>query len=411
MVAYRRMSERILVTGLGVVSSLGLGHAPFAEAIQAGRCGIRPITAFDTAGCRSHSAGKLQGFDAARFIQPAKLRRIDEVGRLAIASARLAMEDAGIDPAGGGSDDIGVVLGSFTAGVHSTVEYLNGLMKEGPAGTVPLIFSNTVPNAPASLCALEFGLRGPNCTVSHKEASALGAVAFAVSMLRTGRAQAILSGGADDIEANFFRVHDRFRVLSPRNGGQEVSRPFDRRRNGFVFGEGGFVLLLEREASARARGARAYGEILGIGATASPCRLNDWPEDEVQLRRAMRLAIEEGGSSPGDVDLVLASANSTLELDRLEAAALADVFGQRRVEVSSIKGALGEFGASGAASLIAGLLARGHSPPTVGFQEPDPECPVNVSATARPAPGASLFLVNSFASGGANYSLLARSLS
>jgi 3-oxoacyl-[acyl-carrier-protein] synthase II len=407
------MPERLFITGLAVLSSLGDRPDAFAEAVLSGRSGIRAITDFDTGGCRSRRAARLQDFDPARFIAPAKLRRIDEVGRLAIAGSRLALGDAGVEPTPTGFDDIGVVLGSFTAGVHSTVEYLTGLVREGPTGITPMIFSNTVPNAPASLCGLEFGLRGPNCTVSHKEASALGAIAFAVSLLRTGKARAMLAGGADHLEPHFFQVHDRFRVLSPRDGGEEACRPFDRRRNGFVLGEGAFILLLELSAAAKERGARVYGELLGVGAASSTGGINQWPKEPQPLARCMRLALDEAGLNPGQIDLVLASANGTVELDRAEAAALAQVFLGRPVPVASIKGALGESGAAGAASLAVGLLAlrRGLLPPTAGFAEPASDCPVNVAAAARPAPSARTVLINSFASGGTHYSLVVRSLS
>jgi len=404
------VSERIFVTGMGILSSVGSGPEPFIDALLAGASGVADVTRFDTSSCRSHRAAKLENFDAATYIAPAKLRRMDEVGRLAVAGARLAVRDAGIDLSANGTDDIGVTLGSFTAGIHSTVEYLTGLVTEGVSGSVPLIFSNTVPNAPASLCAIELGLRGPNCTVSHKEASALGALALAESFLKTSRARAMLAGGADDVEATFFRVHDRFRVLSPVNGGDEVARPFDRRRNGYVLGDGAFVLLLEQESSARARDARVYGEILGTGATASPCALNQWPRDPSQLARAMRLAIENARLLPDDVDVVLGAGNGAQVLDRLEAAAIQDVFCGRPVPVVSIKGAIGESGAAGAASIAAALLALGKGvvPPTVGFAEADPECPANVSSSAREATGARSALINAFASGGTNYSVVVR---
>src|SRR5437773_368685 len=254
------MSERVLITGIGSISCFGVGRAALVEALQSGATGVAPIARFDTGTCRSHRAALIRDFDPAAFIPPLKLRRIDAVGRLALACARLAFTDAGCVPDASGRDDVGVALGTFTAGLDSLVEYLDGLTNQGPTGVPAILFSNTVSNAPASLAAIEFGLRGPNVTFNQREASSLAAMAFAAGAIRQGRAAAMLTGGADCLEETFFKVHDRFRVLSPMRGtDREGARPFGEGRNGFVLGEGGFVLLLESDAAAAARGARAYG--------------------------------------------------------------------------------------------------------------------------------------------------------
>jgi len=404
------MRERVVVTGLGCISSFGVGHHSFANGLIEGACGVQPISVFDTTACRSHRAAMLQGFDPAAFIAPLLLRRINEVGRLAIACAHLALHDAGCVPDSNGTDDIGVALGTCTAGVDSTVEYLHGLAQHGPAGVPALLFSNTVSNAPASLCAIEFGLRGPNVTFNQREASSLGALVFCMGAVRERRVRAMLTGGADRIEETFFKVHDRFHALSPmRVGGDEAARPFDRRRNGFVLGEGGFGVLVESGTSARNRGARVYGEILGVGMTASSTELNQWPVDSLSLSRAITLALADAGIPPGGIDAVFATANGSPHLDALEATALATVFGDRPVPVASLKGTIGEHGSGGAAGVVAGLLtlSRGVMPPTVGFAEHDPTCAVNASATARRTSGTT-FLVNSVASGGATYALVVR---
>ncbi len=403
------MRERVALTGCGLISSLGRSLDVFTERLLSGATGIAPVTAFDTSSCRSHLAGKLVDFDPAEYIDPGKLRRIDTVGSLAIASGKLALADAGIELKGPLASETGVVLGTYTAGLQSTVEFLTGFVRGGPAEVSPMIFSNTVGNAPASLCALELGLMGPNVTVTHKEASALAAVAYAVSLLRSSRASSLVTGGVDEVEPTFFRIHDRFRALSPQDGGKEGSRPFDRRRNGFVLGEGGVALVVETWARARERKARVYGEILGIGGTSSRCGINEWPSDPAHLSEAMRLALEDGGCALDEVGSVFASANGTRELDRVEAEAIRGLFGERAVPVVSVKGALGESSLSGAASLVAALscLREQRIPPTVGLEELSPDCPVNASSEARPSRN-SLALVNGFASGGTNYSILVR---
>jgi 3-oxoacyl-(acyl-carrier-protein) synthase len=406
MIAYRFMRERVVVTGIGCVSPFGTGHRVFSKALLEGASAVAPIRAFSTADCRTHFACELLDFKPGTYIDAGKLRRVDEVGRLAIVATRLALEDARLEPK---SDAIGVVVGSSTAGMHSTLPYLFGMARSGALGVSALAFPNTVANAAGSQAALELGLRGPNVSFSQKEASSLAAIAYSVGLLRNRRTAGLVSGGVDDLEEWYFKIHDRFRVMSPTDDGEPGSRPFDLNRNGFVFGVGGFQVVLEPEAAARERGVEPYGEILGIGVTGSPCPINDWPADPSGLSRAIRLAIDDAGLEPGDIDVVFASANSTKRLDALEAVALAEVFGACTVPVTSLKGAMGESGSSGAAALVAALLCLpdGQVPPTVGFVTPDPACPVNVSAAPRRTEGR-VALVNSFASGGTNYSLVAR---
>lgn len=342
-------------------------------------------------------------------MSPLKLRRMDQTGRLAVIATREALEDAAYRMVQTGDDRMGVVLGTYTAGGPATSEFLMALLEGGPTGAPALLFSSTVGNAPASLAALEYKLRGPNSTISQKECSGLAAVATAADLLAEGRARAVVAGGVDALFAVFFQVHDRFGVLAAAAGDvPEGSRPFDRRRNGFVLGEGGFGLVLEADASARARGARIYGAVLGVGASSAAVPLNAWPSDPRVLARTMRLALDEAGVDAADVAAIYASANSTTVLDHAEADAIAAVFGTRDVLVTSIKGATGECAASGAAACAAALLCgeAGLVAPTAGLTEPDPTCAhLRIPTTATPLPGR-FILVNSFASGGATYSVV-----
>jgi len=402
------MRDHVVVTGAGCLSSLGIGADTFVDELLAGHTGIAPVTRFSTEGCRSHSAALIRDFEPARYIDPLKLRRIDEVGRLALAACRLATEDARLPT---GTDQVGVALGSATAGLHSTISHLHNLATTGPATVPALGFSNTIANAAASLCAIEFGLHGPNLTLGQKQASALAAIVFAVGLLRQGRVAAFLCGGVDDIEEHFFRVHDRFRVLSPADGQQETSRPFHAQRNGFVLGTGAHIVAIETAAAAARRGVAPYGEILGIAATSSACEPHAWPAGPDGIARAMRGALDDAGVAASEVSVVFAAANSTRQLDWVEALALEQVFGPCAVPVVSIKGAIGESGAAGAASLMAALvcLRRGTLPPSLGCTPQDPACRVDVSPSARAARGR-IALVNATADGGAQYCLVVRAL-
>jgi 3-oxoacyl-[acyl-carrier-protein] synthase II len=412
-----------MVTGLGCITSLGASRDAFADGLIAGRTGIRRIEDFDVSSARAQHAGRLSGFDATKYLPPLKLRRIDAVARIAIAATRDALDDAGFPHDAAGYDRIGVVLGSFSAGVHATGEYLESYLKGGPAGAPALLFSSTVGNAPASHCGLEYGLRGPNTTLMHKEASGLSAIVFATHLIRRGKIPIVVAGGADDIYERFYRVHDWFGVMADSrhtdnaDAATPVAMPFDAARRGFVMGEGGFMLVLEDEASASARGARVLAEVLGTASSSSSVAINAWPDDEVALVRVMRLAIEDAGITPDDVDVIYGSANGTVPLDRLEAAGIREVFGGRDVLVTSIKGAIGEFGAAGAGAAAAAILCgrQGAIAPTIGFQTPAADCPVNVvAAPAALAGGAGdggrgpIALINSFASGGTNFSVVLR---
>lgn len=404
------MRERVFITGIGCVSCFGVGADAFTTAIRAGASGIRPIATFDTSTTRAKSAATIQGFDPTTFIAPLKLRRVDEAGRIALACAKLALDDAAWIASGGG-DDLGVAMGTFTAGLDSTVAYLRGLFKDGPAGVPAILFSNTVQNAAASLCAIEYGLRGPNVTFNQREASSLAAIAYAAAAVRDGRVPAMLAGSTDWLEPVFFRVHDRLHALSPMHAGEEeAARPFDRRRNGYVFGDGGFLLVLESEASASRRGAHVHGELLAVSSGAAPTGMNQWPRDGALIARTMEQALEQSSVNGDDIAAVFATANGSPVLDAIEAEAIRAAL-PVQVLVASLKGAIGEFSGGAAAAIVAGLqcLRAGIVPGTVGFAQRDAACDVNVDAAARPVTGR-VFLVNSVASGGTIHSAVVRSV-
>jgi 3-oxoacyl-[acyl-carrier-protein] synthase II len=417
MVAYGRMNARagaeVLITGFGCISGLGIGAAAHDAALFTGRSALRSSRIGEAHDGDARVAAHIDEFVPEDFISAGKLRRIDRVGQLAIAACRLALEDAGL--LGGidaWSSEVGVALGTSTSGLHTVVSYLDRLNAGGAAGASALDFSNTVGNASASLCGIEFGLRGMNVTLTQREASAFSAIDHGASVLQKGAARAIVAGGVDDFESLYMQVHDRFNALARDEGQGEASRPFDKRRNGMVLGSGAFLMVLERADSARERGVQAHGSLAGIGASSSRCDTHGWSDDPSQLIRCMREALARADASPADVAVVFASANSSRQLDRTEARALETVFGPYGVPVVAVKGALGEAGATAAAGIVAAALAlkRRMIPPTVGFGEADPECRVDVSAAARPLqPGRpAIALVNSCASGGGNYSVVIR---
>jgi 3-oxoacyl-(acyl-carrier-protein) synthase len=353
-------------------------------------------------GAAAHPQFGSDPVEAGGFEEP-----VGEFGEIAFDRAAVAaLDQAGFPKRAEGYDEVGVALGSFTAGVHASAEYLQTYLQQGPASAPALLFSNTVGNAPASICGLEFALRGPNVTLTHKEASGLAAIEFGAHLIRRGKSPAMLAGGADVLESSFYRVHDWFRVLAPD---PEPCRPFDAHREGFLLGEGAFLFVLEDAAHAATRSAPVLGTILGTATTGSSDRLNAWPASPDSLVRVIRQALARAGVPPDAIDVVYASANGSPGLDGIEAAALGLVFGVRPVAVTAIKGAIGESGAAGAASLAAVLLLapRRVVPPTVGLRQPGAGAPAGLSAAPQPLRGP-LALVTSVGSGGTHVALFVR---
>ena len=411
MVTYAFVTEirgnpPIHVTGLGVVSTFGESRDRFRDRLLSGHSGIAPTPRFEAGGCRSVLAARVTDFDPARWVSPMKLRRMDLTGPFALAAIQQAIDDARYTVTSDGDDRVGVVMGTYTAGGQATDEYLHGLFAGGPTGAPALLFNSTVANAAAGLAGLEFRLRGPNATISHKEASGLAAIVTAVDILRSKRADAMVAGGMDAVFDLFYRVHDRFRVMNPGRAFGRTTAPFDRCRQGFVMGEGGFALWLERDEEWRRRGARSYGTILGVGASGVSVPLNAWPDRPDALVRTMAMALDDAEVRPEEVGVVYASANASRTLDQVEAAALGSLFGRSKPVVTSIKSAIGECGASGSAASVAALLCgeAKRVPPIAGLAEADPSAEhLRLIASAVDVPGP-IALVNSFSSGGALFS-------
>ena len=321
------MTTPIVITGLGVVSPFGDAAGAFRDALLEGRTAIAPDPSFAERGCRSVLSARIAGFEPAKWIPPMKLRRMDGTGPLALVIARQAAAQAGYPFSDAGDDRAGVVLGTYSAGGQATTDYLTALFAGGPTGAPALLFNSTVGNAAAGLTGLELKLRGANATLAHKEASGLAAIVTAVDLLRHERLDAVLAGGIDSIYDLFFRVHDRFGVLNPARQPDESVAPFAASRNGFVLGEGGFGVWLERADAARARGAAQLAEVAGTAASSAAVPLNAWPDRAEPLVRTMRLALADAGMDARDVDVVYASANASPGLDLVEAQALSEVFG------------------------------------------------------------------------------------
>jgi 3-oxoacyl-[acyl-carrier-protein] synthase II len=400
------MDHRVVITGLGIVSSIGVGIESFWENCLQGVSGIKPVQGFDVSSYRSRLGGQLPEIDFKIFIKPANLRRMDRIGKIVVSAVRLAIDDSGLDLKEEDSNRVGISIGTGLGSSDTVDQFFRSLLKEGPLGAAPLLFQTAVPNAITSHCAIEYGIKGMNITFSHKESSTEMAMTFAYHLLKEGRADVIFTGGGDELSEPLYHVYSMLGALSPGKGrGTEGMRPFDQDRNGIVLGEGSGILVLETLEHARRRGAKIYAEMSGVGLSGSTDGLLRYDLKGDSMVRAISSAVQDLQT----VDYISGAANSTPDLDRAEALAIKKVFGERakEISVSSLKSLLGEFDGSGGIRACAMALSLYHEmiPPTIGTKHLDPQCDVNVVLGQSKKNEIRSALFNGCSNGGSNISL------
>jgi 3-oxoacyl-[acyl-carrier-protein] synthase II len=367
-------AQRIVVTGVGMVTPLGTGKEEFGRWLFAGDCAIAKIKSFDTALFPSHLGAEVTNFQPRDFISVKNIRRMDKISLFTSAAARLALEDAGLQVTPDNRDRIGILLGTSFGATDVTVQFAGTLLTEGPALVNPILVPNTVMNAPAGHTSIELGFRGVNTTVTHFAVSAETAIAYAVGEIRRGAADFMLAGGVDILSKFYYEALCRFHALSPLDGKKEACLPFDEARNGTVVGEGCGLICIESRESALARGRRPYCEIKGFGLGSSPTTPTGWPEDASGLKRTIRRALANAGVEAAKITAISAAANGGPVLDRMEAGAYAAEFAgsSRQPAITSLKGALGESFSGGGirACALALSVEEGALPPTVGLGQP-----------------------------------------
>lgn len=399
-------THRVVVTGLGVVSSIGTGKEVFWTSCLQGTSGVKPIRGFDVGSYRSRLGAQLPEVDFKAWIKPANLRRMDRIGKIMVSAVRLALDDSGLELEKEDPGRMGLSLGTGLGSSDTVDQFFRSLLKDGPTGAAPLLFQTAVPNAISSHCSIEYGIKGVNITFSHKETSTEMAMAYAYHLLREGRMDVILAGGGDELSEPLYHVYSMLDALSPGRGmGTEGMRPFDRDRNGIVLGEGSGILVLETLDHAAKRGATIYAELAGVGITGSTHGLLRYDLNGDSMAQAMSLATQE----PSTVDYISAAANSTLDLDRAETLAIKKAFKGRvkEISVSSLKSVIGEFDGSGGirACGVALSVYYGAIPPTIGTKHLDPRCDLNLVLDQSQERKIRSSLLNSFSNGGSNISL------
>jgi 3-oxoacyl-[acyl-carrier-protein] synthase II len=399
--------DDIVITGIGIISACGIGQEAFWQNCLRGNTGIAPIQSFDTSAYRSHLGAEARDFNPRDFMPPLKYRRLSRVSRLAVAASIEALKDSALIVTPQSAPSIGVIIGTGYGSTSQTDDFFLGMLKEGPEGANPGLFPDTVPNAAASQVSIYHGIKGPNTTFSHNEVSGEQAMAYACFLLREGRAEALLVGSVDEMSAVLFHSYATVLALSPKGAYEEGLRPFDRRRNGRVLGEGAGTLVLEKKTRARERGARIYGSLVACAGTGAPVGPARYEAGAEQMARAMKSVLRAAEISPSQVDYICAAANSTPELDRAEALAIRQVFSQTQsIPVSSLHGYIGDFCGSGTLRAAALLLSMrdGKILPTLGLK--DPEFDLDHVLEQPRAKQIQYALLNGFSFGGSNVSLL-----
>ena len=366
--------QRIVVTGIGMVTPLGVGKEEFGRRIFAGDCAVAPIKSFDTSEFTSHLGAEVADFQPRDFVSVKNLRRMDKISLLTSAAARLALDDAGLKVSPENRDRIGILLGTSFGATDVTVQFAGTLLTDGPAFVNPILVPNTVMNAPAGHASIELGFRGVNTTVTQYAVSAETAIAYAVSEIRRGAADWMLAGGVDILSKFYYEAMTRFHAFSPLEGKKEACRPFDESRSGAVAGEGCGILCIESWESAKKRGRRPYCEIKGFGQSSSPTTPTGWPDNPAGVKKAVRCALRNAGLAPQDIQVISAAANGGKILDQIEAELYFEMFCENREQpfITSLKGALGEsFSGGGIRACALSLsIAEGVLPPTVGLRQP-----------------------------------------
>ena len=407
--------RRVVVTGVGLVSPLGIGTAETWRGLVAGRSGAGPITRFDASDFSSRIACEVKGFDPLDYADRRDARKMDTFIQYALAASLFAAEDAGLETPLADPDRVGVVISSGIGGFETIEREHRKLLEKGPRRISPFFVPAMVVNLAAGWVSIRLGARGPNSAMATACSAGAHAVGEAFRLIRHGHADVMVAGGAEaTITPMCIGGFASMKALSTRNDEPErASRPFDRDRDGFVVGEGAGILVLEEREEALARGATLYAEVLGYGMSGDAFHITAPSEDGSGAVRVMQAALAEAGASPEDVDAVNAHGTSTPLNDRIETAAIRRVFGGHadRLAVSSTKSMTGHLlgGAGGLEAGIACLTLRHQTlPPTINYETPDPDCDLdNVPNTARPATVRSV-LSNSFGFGGTNVSLLFR---
>lgn len=405
--------RRVVITGLGAISPIGLDRDEFWNSLINGKSGIGPITRFNTENYDTKFAAEVKGFNPEEYLSKKEARRMDRFSQYTVAAAKLAIDDGNINLEEIKKENVGVILGVGIGGLGTFEKEHSKLLNRGPKRVSPLVIPMMISNMGAAQVSMNFGLKGPTMTMTTACASGTDSIGESFRMIKSGYLDMVLAGGAEaSITPIALAGFNSMRALSTRNEDYDKAcRPFDKKRDGFVMGEGAGVLVLEELNHALNRGANIYGEVIGYGATSDAFHITQPDPKATGATNAMKYALEEGDISYKKVDYINAHGTSTYYNDMLETLAIKNLFKEHayNINISSTKSMTGHLlGAAGGIEAIAAILAlkTGIVPPTINYDNPDEECDLNYTPNQLVNRDIKYALSNSLGFGGHNSSLL-----
>jgi 3-oxoacyl-[acyl-carrier-protein] synthase II len=407
------LSRRVVITGIGLVSALGIGTRQTWAGLLAGQSGVGRVTRFDVTAYAAQIAAEVKDFRAVDWIEKKDVKKMDLFIQYAIAASQFAVDDASLTITPDIAPEIGAFIGSGIGGFITIEREHEALLNGGPRKVSPFFIPSAIINLASGQVSIRFGAKGPNlatCTACSASAHAIGE---SFEIIKRGDASAMIAGGSEAaITPMSLGGFSQLRALSTRNDDpSRASRPFDKDRDGFIIGEGAGVVILEELEFAKARGARIYAELVGYGSTGDAYHMTAPSEDGDGARRAMAMAVRKAGIRPDEIDYINAHGTSTPYNDKLETLAIKNLFGAHahRVAISSTKSMTGHL-LGGAGGLEAGITAlavqQGVVPPTINLDNPDPECDLDYVPHTKREMSIRYALSNSFGFGGTNATLL-----
>ena len=407
------MRRRVVVTGVGLVIPVGIGVPEAWKNVCEGKSGIGPLTRFDGSGFDTRIAGEVKGFTPEKYIDKKEIKKMDLFIHYALAAAKEAVEDAQLKITPENCEQIGVIVGTGLGGLPTLEETHKVLVEKGPSRITPFFIPKLIANMAAGQIAMQHGAKGPNTCVVTACATGAHCIGDAFRAIQYGDAEAIIAGGT---EANITPLtvggFNAMKALSTRNEEpQKASRPFEKNRTGFVVAEGAGILILEEFEFARKRGAKIYGEVVGYGYTGDAYHITAPPPDGDGAIRCMRMAIRDARIRPEDIDTINAHGTSTVLNDITETIAIKAVFGDyaKKIPISATKSMTGHLlGAAGSTEAIFALLSirDGILPPTINYEEPDPECDLDYVPNVARKSSIRIAMSNAFGFGGTNATLI-----
>jgi len=404
--------KRIVITGVGVLSPIGIGKDAYWNSLQKGILGFRPITLFDMSDLKVKIAGEIAEFNPKEILGKKGLIDLDRATTLLLSAIKFALEDSKIDISNINLPRTGISVGTTFGSINSLSEFDRQSLEEGPHFVNPSRFPNTVINSPASRAAIRYGVKGLNATISTGYCAALDAIDYAIYSIDSDRADRMIVGSVEEMCIQTFLAFYQLRYLSGLNNGSgPLSCPFDKRRNGIIFSEGASCIILEELNSAVARRADIYAEILGIGSNFDPFRLHKFNPRGRGIAESMKSALKTAALPREEIDCIFANANSTQDADFVETKAIKEVFGKAaaNIPVTAVKSMVGEtFSASGGLATIAALgsIKKNFIPPTISLKEKDAKCDLDYVPNVARKQKLNHIMINSFGPNGANTTLI-----